>query len=448
MSDGDPKYEPVYRAAKAGDTKLVLKLVTDDKSLLNITDSNINCPLIKALGKEQIETAKVLIELGANVFVMNHSDDWPVKMIVRRDGLKAADRNQLVEAMILAGVCEQPIFHAIWRRDSKAVKAILESDPSQGSIRLADPTGDRGFYNDLPYCGLTPLHYAVIAGDLRSVRALLDGGADPDALPHGAKADSCHTPLMYVPKRCNAIAQLLIDHGADVRRDSAYITSGSKALREVAVANGAAGSPFMTAIVLKQTQEAIQLAKNDPNVIHERLEGAYCDTPLHLALKCNSAELIRVLVQQGMNVNLETSEGYTALEMASEQYCSYEVFRALVEFGGDIHAGGDAPLSNAIWQHAYRHWDYEKVIRYLVGKGCRIEGLYHCAIAGNLPATKLLIELGADVNDTRDDGWPGEGKGYTPLDYCTGVVGKTEHKKLAQYLQDNGGKHRSELQAK
>ena len=88
---------------------------------------------------------------------------------------------------------------------------------------------------------------------------------------------------------------------------------------------------------------------------------------------------------------------------------------------------------------------HEKVIRFLVKKGSHPRGLHFCAQAGNLPAAKLLVELGADVNDTRDDGWPGKDAGYTPLDYCTEVAGEQSHPKLAEFLRKHGGQHASEL---
>ena len=75
----------------------------------------------------------------------------------------------------------------------------------------------------------------------------------------------------------------------------------------------------------------------------------------------------------------------------------------------------------------------------------RPRGLYHCALAGNLAAAKLLLELGADVNDTRDEGWPARNAGYTPLDYCTALAGERQYPKLAEFLRQNGAVHSADL---
>lgn len=66
------------------------------------------------------------------------------------------------------------------------------------------------------------------------------------------------------------------------------------------------------------------------------------------------------------------------------------------------------------------------------------------ARAGNLAAVKLLLDLGADANDTRDKGWPADNEGHTPLDYCSGVVGGQTHRELAGFLRQRGALHASE----
>ena len=446
MSEGHPRFHEIFQAARDGDTDRVLRMIDEDKTLLDVTDSNVCSPLLVAFEEKNFDLAERLIELGANVFVMDHSDHWPMQLITRRKkGLKAADRKRFVETAIAAGVWDAEIFHAVWRRDHRQAAEVLKKDPGQVSVRLADPDGGKGFYNDLPYCGLTPLHYAVLAGDKRMVRLLLEAGAEVDAVPHGYESDSSHTPLMLTPPGCRDIAQMLIDHGANVRHSSSYLSSGSKALREVAVANGAAGTPLLTALYLKQWDKAVEIARDDPSVIHDRMPGAYTDTPLHMAAKAGCIELIEILLGHGMDVDTPSSGGDSALTMAAEMYCSLDIFRLLVKHGADIHVDDDVPLHHAVWQHAYGHWNYESVIRYLAKQGCCPRGLHHCARAGNLRAAKLLIELGADVNDTCDDCWPLEERKLTPLDYCTGIAGKQSHPKLAEYLRQHGGQHASEL---
>ena len=369
-----------------------------------------------------------------------------MQLIVRKKkALQAADRKRFVESAIAAGAWDAQIFHAVWRRDHRSAQTILSRDPGQASVRLADPDGDKGFYNALPYCGLTPLHYAVLAGDKRMTRLLLEAGAEVDAVPHGYESDSYHMPMMMVPGGGREIAELLIEFGANPRHSTTYLGHGSRAMRQVLIAHGAAGTPLMTALDLRDFDTAIEIARNDPSVIHDRLPGSSAGTPLHLAARVGCTEVIDLLISRGMDVDTVVDDGESALTMAAEMYCSTDVFRQLVNYGADIHVGDDKLLYYTVWQHAFRHWNYEKVIRFLVKKGAVPRGLHFCAIAGNLPATKLLIELGADVNDTRDDGWPATDGGNTPLDYCSGVAGDQAHPELAEFLREHGAVHASDL---
>ena len=449
-SDGSfATYQIAFQAAKEGDSDRLLRMIEQDESVLNIADNNQSTPLTVAFAYWQLDLAHLLIERGANVFAMNHSDKWGMRYIVQYEGLTKIEREQLIEAAISARVWEGEVFHAVWRQDYQQMTDILNRDASQLSCRLAEPNGRSGFYNALPYCGLSPLHYAVIGGDKHMVQLLLEAGAEVDAVPHGHPSDSRHTPMYFVPDGCGDIAQLLVDHGANVKHSALYLSEGSAAMQRVVVANGAAGSILLGALSSGDLDKAIEIIRNDPSTIHDRLPDASINTPLHMAVKANSPELVELLLANGMGVDTPSNRGVTALAMASGMYSSFEMFKLLVNHGADIHVGNDSPLYGAIWQHAFGHWDYENVIRYLAAEGSRPRGLCDCAMGGNLALTKLLIELGADVNETDKFGFYNKrlaGRaGHTALDYCTGVVGEHKHPDIAEFLLKHGAKHKSEL---
>ena len=431
-------FKEIFQAVKEGDTDRVVAMIEADSFLLNIADHNQSTPLTRAFAYQHLDLAHLLIQRGANVFAMNHSDKWPMRTIVEKSGLSAEDRARILEAAIASGACEIEVFQAVWRGDHQRVRAIVANDPTQAVIRHADPDGANGFYNGLPYCGLTPLHYAVIAGDAKMVQLLLKAGAEVDAIPHAHEQDSRHTPMYQVPEGCGDIAQLLVDHGADVNRSTLLLSEGSKAMREVIIAAGAGGSPLMRALVLRQFDEAAKIIRDDPTVINDRLPNASIDTPLHMAAKAGSTEIARLLLDQGMDVDALSSRGKTALAIAPEVYCSLDMFQLLVEHGADVHFNNDFPMHASVWQHAYGHHNYESVIRYLAEKGSRVHGLCHCAQGGNVALAKILLELGANVNET-------DRHGRTALDYCTGVAGEHQHEDFAKLLIENGGQHSADL---
>lgn len=432
-SSTSPDYQEVFQAVAEGDSERVVALIERDNRLLNVSDHNQSTPLTRAFAYRHSEIAHLLIERGANVFAMNHSDKWGMRYIVEKDGLPQAERLRLVEAAIGAGACDAEIFHAVWRGDHSRAAVILENDPTQASLRNAVPDGANGFYNALPYCGLTPLHYAVIAGDRRMAELLLQAGAEVDAIPHAHESDSRHTPMYMVPEGCGDIAQLLVDHGADVNRSTLLLSEGSKAMREVIVANGAGGSPLLRALALGELEKAAAIIRDDPSAMHDRLPNASLDTPLHMAAKAGSLEIVALLLDHGMDVDTLSARGKTTLATAPEVYCSLDMFKLLVERGADIHFNNDFPLMATIWQHAYGHENYESAIRYLAEKGSHPRGLYHCARGGNLPLAKLLLEFGADVNET-------DQKGHTALDYSTGIAGEHKRPEIAALLREHGGK--------
>ena len=462
-------YEEVFEAVRTGDHAKVTSLIDADESLLNVHDHNQSTPLTRAFAYGHLDIALALIKRGANPFAMNHSDKWGMRYIIEKGGLSDSQRQQFVEAVISCNgrgnessshsrqseqsgtrglVHYEEIFHAVWQRDAERVAASISNDPKRASIRLANPDGPNCFYNGQPYCGLTPLHDAVIAGDEPTVKVLLKAGAEVDAVPHAHKPTSRHTPMYFVPQGCEAIAELLIEHGANPKHTMQYLTEGSESMRKVVVAHGAGETPLLRALIMKDFERAAEIIQTDASVINDRLPNARYSTPLHMAVKADSTKLVELLLDSEMDIDTPSRDGYTALAVAPEMYCSLEMFQLLIERGADVRAGGDSPFRAAAWQHAYGHENYEAVIRLLAKHGSKPRGLIHCARAGNLNFARLLLELGADVNETDELGFYNMklGKaGHTALDYSTGVVGDREHPELAELLRSHGGRLKAEL---
>lgn len=208
-------------------------------------------------------------------------------------------------------------------------------------------------------------------------------------------------------------------------------------------------TPFARAVADEDVATAIAIAREDRRVIDLKLPSSYkFERALHVAVRLDSADLAEIVLDHGMDVDVPDGKGYTALFLAPERGASVDVVKVLVERGADIHVDNDNPLWSAIWHVSYGFGGMP-LVRYLVKQGSRPRGLTHAAEAGKLRIVRVLIDLGADVNEVDDHG-------HTPLDYATGAahtfmrkhVAKkrsTDYPAVEKYLRDRGAKLSSEL---
>jgi ankyrin repeat protein len=123
-----------------------------------------------------------------------------------------------------------------------------------------------------------------------------------------------------------------------------------------------------------------------------RLYWASCQTAMHAAAQYGRADVARVLLARGADVNARDEYGDAPLHLAA-RHGRVEVARLLVESGADVNARGQS-----------RETPLHAAIKGLFSR----EGL-----EGRLQVARMLLAHGADVN-ARD------GSGRTPLRYAVG----------------------------
>ena len=169
-----------------------------------------------------------------------------------------------------------PLIAALSRRHFQTAEVLLHNG--------ADVDARGGF-------GRTPLHSAASCEDFEMVRVLLDHKADVSA-----RSDGGWIPIHYVSlstlfisrPSSPAVAQLLLEHGADV---NAPISDGSGR------------------------------------------------TPLHVMIESNRADVVRVLLQRGANVGTKDRKGRTPYRFASAKE-RREIMELLSEYGAKITRRG------------------------------------------------------------------------------------------------------------
>ena len=215
-----------------------------------------------------------------------------------------------------------------------------------------------------------PLVEAVKAVDVDRVRALV---GDPAVDVNAAGSDGATALHWAVHRSDAALVDLLLGAGADVSAANRY---GVQPL-SLAAENGAAG------IV-----EALLEAGADPNA---SLRGG--ETALMTAARTGDAATIRVLLVRGADPNARDDfRGQTALMWAAARNNAAAV-HALAELGADVHAQTEtaerAPRGNRL---------------FYAPPPTGFTALTFAARGGHLDALRVLLEAGADVDDTLSDG--------------------------------------------
>ena len=240
-----------------------------------------------------------------------------------------------------------------YRRGVLALVALLACAPASAAARVADP-------------GLIE---AVKAGEVETVRALLDGGADVDA-PASDGATALH---WAVHRGDDGLVDLLIEAGADVTAANRY------GVQPIALAaeNGSA------AIIEKLLRTGA-----DANAA---LPGG--ETALMTAARSGYPDTLRALIVHGAEVNVrDATHGQTPLMWAAARGHARAI-HVLAEAGGDVNA-----RTTSEGQPRGRRYIF--AIPPVTG----FTPLIFAARGGHVDAVGALLDAGADVNDSVSDG--------------------------------------------
>ena len=162
------------------------------------------------------------------------------------------------------------LMQAAYRGDRDIVDAVRSASPARDIFEAAtfgDVGGLDGDPNVYSADGFTPLHFAAMGGHVDAARALLDAGADPNAMSRHrfVKVRPLHTATALEVSTGNPeLVRVLLERGAD--------------------ANGRSE------------------------------EGGF--TPLHNAAGSGAAELVRILLEHGADLDAKTDDGRTPRDVA------------------------------------------------------------------------------------------------------------------------------------
>lgn len=224
----------------------------------------------------------------------------------------------------VVGPAGSTLFEAIRNGNAARVRALSVRRPD---VNRANAEGE------------TPLHYAALYGDVKTVELLLGRGADGNC-----KSAAGATPLMFAVGDI-AKVRVLVEHGADVNARSA---TGRSALL---MAASRAGSGAVVRYLLEHGAEID--VKDKLSGVPLIPAGGGGSTPLIEAAKIRDGQALRLLMERGANLQEKDNSGADALAAAALNGNLANV-RVLLAHGARVDSrvalGQLTPLIFAAWR--------------------------------------------------------------------------------------------------
>ena len=256
----------------------------------------------------------------------------------------------------------------------------------------------------LPMIGLAAdsdlqLLEAVKRGDMDAVRYLLKQQVDVDA----PQADGATALAWAAHRNDTETVELLIRAGANVNVTNDY---GVTPLSLACTNRNAA-------IVGKLSQ-----AGADPNAA--QITG---ETALMTCARTGNVEAVKLLLAHGADVNAREAQGGQTALMWTVAEKHPAVARLLIEYGADVNATSYGSDGYTPLLYAANHL----AVKQVRSKASGFQPLLFAAQQGDIESARILLEAGADVNDST----PEYGNALV-------VACASGHEELALFLLDQG----------
>jgi ankyrin repeat protein len=386
-AETDNGVTPLYLASVIGSAAMVEKLLAAGANP-NLKPSTAVSPLMMAARAGSEAAVKALLAAGADPNARENSQDQTALMWAVAQG----------HAGVVRMLAENGADLKARSRSTRML--VVRGDPAQVPRSTSVDTNDTG--------GNTPVMFAARTGNSEIAKILIDAGADVN----DKAADGNSALVVAAHSGHRNLAAFLLEKGADPNADGAgyaalhaAVVRGDIELAKILLKHGARpNTAFTKATVFRRNSVDVYL--------HASLVGG---TPVFLAAKYASPDMIRTLVTAGADLRLPANDGTTPLMAAvngnrqgqpgdlaavPEAEC-LEAVKVLIESGTDPNAAnpaGDTAM------HVAASKGFNSVIQLLASHGARLDarnqrGQTPLAVALSRPQLQttadLLRKLGA-----------------------------------------------------
>ena len=302
-------------------TQMIIDKV--DKKLINDSLEG-KTPLIIAVGNSYIDTAKILIENGANInavdiegwsalsYAVNNGDIESAKLLLEN---KAKIKDELLIA-IKSPIVESRINIMKLLIDNKANINYADEDEFT-PLNIAIESGDMELtkflitnganVNSLMQDGVSLIGYAIAQNNMDLLQILIENGANVNYTNGDSWAD---TPLKTASRLgLDNVVRILLTRNVDI---NAVDINGNTALH--------------TAALNSQLSVVKLLLEKNPNLDIQNKVG---NTALHLAVISGNIDIVGELVLKGANTKIRNNDGKYPRDIAraNNSAAIFEVLR-------------------------------------------------------------------------------------------------------------------------
>lgn len=449
---GDFNKTPLHKAVRSNCIHIA-KLYVENGADVNAKDNRGWTPLHEAADTcgFSTEILRLLIGQGADIEARDNQGRTPLHLAANNSIPKGTEFliNAGADINALDYLGRTPLYMSRHSGNSQGdnIKILREKGAQEDITGLTLPREALSYHDEN---GNSALYSAISNNHYDFTKLLLDGGLNVnEGFISGAQKENSDYPIFIaIRKGYTEIAMLLVEYGADLslrnRANQTPLICAAEFHTEIEQ------GLFLTLGNRKEETEADQIIEVDtklPSIeltieqeVHDMGEKDFT----YKKEVNGNLELIKLMIEKGADINakdkLECTPLYYSIDLNSRK-----LMKLLIEKGADVNGktnGGSTALRPAVWKATHSKNDeskkqYLEIIRYLVSQGADVnisekvfnepdETFLMLAVgAGDCETSKLLIELGADINAKNS-------QGLTALD----IAKKKGHKEVVELLEN------------